>query len=99
LPREQPVTGPHVRNLFAVGFARAAFQVGETFAQIRRTAICRNCRRAKGERLDFCTYGPRHAPRSLLEMQSKIARDHSNHDDDADDVENHCLLRLSADQL
>jgi hypothetical protein len=37
---------------------------------------------------------PNHAPRSLLETQSEIARDHSNHDDDADDVENHRLIRL-----
>jgi hypothetical protein len=34
------------------------------------------------------------APSSLLEMQSEIARDHSNHDNHADDVENHCFAPI-----
>jgi hypothetical protein len=53
-----------------VGFARAAFQVGETFGQIRRTAICCKCCRADGERLDFCTYGPASTHITGIEVKS-----------------------------
>jgi hypothetical protein len=37
-----------------------------------------------------------YAPKSALETESEIARDHSDHDGQADDVKSHCVARIEA---